>query len=395
LQTGGRRGKQRLFQHGAEQHGALAGAVAIAGQFELGQGVEGEILRRTGVAVQAKDLALREVLLHLLAHVFLEAADEEVRDVIAAVVGLVAGRQHRGVEHAHQAGEALFPAVVRGGGQQDQGVRTLGQQFGQAVALGAIALVRDVVRLVDDDQIPPGVFQIVTILAVALEGIDRDDGPVVIVEGVVVGRDLATDALDAGGVQAREVDGEAVPQLLLELAHHALGRHHQDAPGLAATHQLGGQDAGFERLAQTDGIGNEQPRAQLPQHLMCGLELKRQRVHHAPMTQHHRLLLQRGLTQPRLDEEPGGDEGGRVVVDQLGLRRIDQGDVFELAEKQRLTIAHGFRHADAGQLPAPETTLVGIPDDPFLIANEGAGTGSRGLGQVHGLEACRMAAGGG
>jgi hypothetical protein len=251
------------------------------------------------------------------------------------------------------------------------------------------------VRLVDDDQIPPGVFQIVTVLAVALEGIDRDDGAVVVVEWVVVGRDLATDALDAGRVQSGEGDGEAVPKLLLELTHHALGGDHQDAPGLAATHQLGGQDAGFERLAQTDGIGNEQPRAQLPQHLVRGLELERQRVHHAPMTEHHRLLLQRGLTQPRLDEEPGGDECRRVVVDQLGLRRIDQGDVFELTEEQRLAIAHGFRHADAGKLPAPETALVGILDDPFLIANQGSGTGSRGLGQVHGLEACRMAAGGG
>jgi hypothetical protein len=122
LQAGGRRGEERLFQNGAEQHGALAGACAFTGQFELGQGVEGEILRRTGVAVQAEDFALREVLLHLLAHIFLEAADEEVGDVIAAVVGLVAGRQHCGVEHAHQAGEALFPAVVRGGGEQDQGV---------------------------------------------------------------------------------------------------------------------------------------------------------------------------------------------------------------------------------------------------------------------------------
>ena len=40
------------------------------------------------------------------------------------------------------------------------------------------------------------------------------------------------DALDAGGVQAGKRDGKAVPELLLELAHHALGGNHQNAPGL-------------------------------------------------------------------------------------------------------------------------------------------------------------------
>jgi len=31
-------------------------------------------------------------------------------------------RQYGGIEHAHQAGEAFFVAIVRRGGEQDQGV---------------------------------------------------------------------------------------------------------------------------------------------------------------------------------------------------------------------------------------------------------------------------------
>lgn len=120
------------------------------------------------------------------------------------------------------------------GGEQDERIGALSQQVSQAVALGAIALVRDVVGLVDDDEIPPGAFQVVAVFAVALERIDRDDGAVVLAERVVVGRYLAADALDASRIQARQGDGEAVPELLLELAHHTFGGDHEDAPGTAA-----------------------------------------------------------------------------------------------------------------------------------------------------------------
>ena len=51
---------------------------------------------------------------------------------------------------------------------------------------------------VDDDQIPPGAFQVVAVLAVALQGIDRDDGAVVVVKGIVIGWDIATNALNTG-----------------------------------------------------------------------------------------------------------------------------------------------------------------------------------------------------
>ena len=116
---------------------------------------------------------------------------------------------------------------------------------------------------INDDEIPPGLFQVVPVLAVAFEGIDRDDGAVEIVEWVVVGRDLAPDALDAGGVQPGQCDGETAPKLLLELQHHALGRDHQHPPSPAAAHQFSGQDAGFQRLAEAHRVGDQQARPEL------------------------------------------------------------------------------------------------------------------------------------
>ncbi|MCY1294429.1 hypothetical protein D9M70_437220 [compost metagenome] len=184
--------------------------------------------------------------------------------------------------------------------------------------------------LVDDDQVPPGLFQVVAVLAVTLEGIDRDDGPVVVVERVVIGWNVAADALNASRVQPGERDGKAVPELLLELAHHALGGDHQNAPSLAAAHQLGSEDAGFEGFTQTNGIRNQQAWAQLLQYSLCRLELERQRIHHRVLANHRGTVLQCRLAQPRLNKQARGGEGGRLVVDQLGLGRVDQGDAFQL-----------------------------------------------------------------
>jgi hypothetical protein len=42
----------------------------------------------------------------------------------------------------------------------------------------------------------------------------------------------------------------------LKLRHHAFHRGDQDAASAAAPDQLGKQDAGFERLAEADRIGD-------------------------------------------------------------------------------------------------------------------------------------------
>ena len=64
------------------------------------------------------------------------------------------------VQHVHQAREAPRPAVVRGGRKHDQGVGAPGQPAGEAASQRARAAVGDVVRLVDDDDVPVRLFQV-------------------------------------------------------------------------------------------------------------------------------------------------------------------------------------------------------------------------------------------
>ena len=197
---------------------------------------------------------LLEVRTDLVADVLLEAADDQalVAEVLrGVVVGIADGG---GVEQAHQRGEAARRAIVRRGREQHQGVGAGGQQAGQASAPRQAVLActgRDVVALVDDDDVPPGVLQIVAVLEVALERIDRDDAAVEVVERVVVAGMLLRTRCKTHRIQPHQRDGEAAPPLLLELGQHALERDDQDALPRPRWISSVARIAGFQRLAQT------------------------------------------------------------------------------------------------------------------------------------------------
>jgi len=136
----------------------------------------------------------------------------------------------RGVEHRHQAGEALWLAVVGGGGEQDQCFRAGRQPLGKTGALAphrAAGPFGHVLAFIDHDDDPAGIIEIDAILAVVLERIDGDDRLVESVERVLVAWDLFSDPLNPHRIQPHQRDREARPVLLLELHQHAFARHHQ------------------------------------------------------------------------------------------------------------------------------------------------------------------------
>ena len=133
LQRSGRAGKQALLQADALKL-LLAASLVLAtlreNHFE--QGAVGRFLQGRRRLVQARCLAFPELAHDLVAYVLLEAPDDEAlaAEVLRrVVVGIGNGR---GVQQTHQRREAARRAVMRRGRQQDQGIGTGGQQFGQA-----------------------------------------------------------------------------------------------------------------------------------------------------------------------------------------------------------------------------------------------------------------------
>ena len=99
------------------------------------------------------------------------------------------------------------------------------------------------------------------------------------------------DALDTGRIETGKGNGEAVPELLLELLHHAFGGDHQNATCPAPPDQFSGQNACLQRFAQTHGIGNQQARAKLFQHSEGWLQLEVHDIHDSLMPHHQCIAL--------------------------------------------------------------------------------------------------------
>ena len=164
----------------------------------------------------------------------LVAAHVEVLDVLRLDASRVGdgGR----VEQADQLGEALRVAVVRRGAGEQQRLGARREHPGQLVV--ERAPVDEVVALVDHHRVPADALEMVAVAAGVLERVDRDDRPLVVGERVAVGGDLAAHPLDALGVEPHQRDGEAGPQLVLELLEDVAGRDDQDPLAAAAADQL-------------------------------------------------------------------------------------------------------------------------------------------------------------
>lgn len=117
-------------------------------------------------------------------------------------------------------------------GQQKQGVGSPRQklrQFGPLRVRPCRGFPRRrVMRLVDDDQVPVGVLDRVPDLGVPLQRVDRHDGPIELIEYIIVGGDPVPHTPDRSAVQARQWDREPGPEFLLELGEHRPCRDDED-----------------------------------------------------------------------------------------------------------------------------------------------------------------------
>ena len=231
-------------------------------------------------------------------------------------------------------------------------------------------------RLVDDDDVPVGLLQVVAVLGVLLQRVDRDDRLVVVVERVVAGRDAATHPLDADRVEPREGDGEAVPELLLELREHALDGQHQDAPAPAAGDQLADEDARLQGLAESHRVGDQDALPRLPQRLTGRLELVRSRIHRRSVGDVDALVVRDRLSELALQVESAVREAGRLVRHEPGVGGIQDLDVrLEGGEEDRLALPDQLRHAVAHELVAAVRGAVDAADHPLGVADHDACAG--------------------
>ena len=332
-------------------------------------------LHRRGES-RREHLPVLERLTHLLLHVLLEAADHEPGAEVCLRV-LVGVGDRGGIQHVDQAGEAARLAVVRGGREHDEGVGLPRQQLREAAPQGARTPVGHVVRLVDDDDVPPRLFQIRTVFRVLFEGVDGDDRLVVVVERVVVGRNAAPHPLNADRIQAGEGNREAVPEFLLELGQHALHREHENALAAPPSDELAHQDPGFQGLAKADCIGDQDALAGPRKREARRVELIGNEIHGGRVPNVNVRVVRHGLTKLALHVEDAVGELGGLVGNELRLRRVEHLDGgLQGGEKEGLAPPYELGDPIAHDLISAGR-VVHAPDNPLRIAHDDARTGGR------------------
>ena len=259
---------------------------------------------------------------------------------------------------------------MRRGTGEDQGVGAGREHVGQLVVQRAP--VDEAVALVDDDGIPVDRLEAVAVLAGVLQRIDRDDHPLVIRERIAAGRDLLANALDAHRVQTNQWDGEARPQFVLELLQDVLRRDDQDAVAPAASDQLREDHPDFERLAQADGVGDEQAGLQRFECHLCRPPLVRQRVEQGVIAGREPGFAQghRGLAQQGFEPQTRPPIAGGLVGDERGVLRAEGDDAVDVREERRFLVTDELRGADHLHHQAVGGGSLHRAHQPLLVAHE-------------------------
>ena len=167
------------------------------------------------------------------------------------------------------------------GGARAVGGRGAGQRLGQPVAVGlahaevGFAPGRQLVRLVEDDQVVGGGGRIgePAERALAGQGVDAGD------DQVAAGRQERVAGAGIGAAGDAERQPEQGPHLPLPVADQPRRRHDQHAADQPPRQHLAHVQAGHDRLAGAGVVGQQEAQGRLPQHLLVdGDALVRQRV---------------------------------------------------------------------------------------------------------------------
>ena len=222
------------------------------------------------------------------------------------------------------------------------------EQLAQQEPLGLVDLVakvigRELVRLIDHDQVPLALPELVLQVLAAGQLVQAGDQQVVFLEGV-----------DAGGLvhlagEDGELDAELLVELVLPLLRQAAGGHDQHAPGVGAHQQFANEEPGHDGLAGAGVVGEHIAQGLAREHgLVDRGDLVRQGLHVGGMHRHH-----------GVEEVGEADAPGLQAQFEAGGRGVEGPRAARLGE------------AEAGFVAAEEHLLADAPVRRLVIDGQG------------------------
>ena len=227
-----------------------------------------------------------------------------------------------GIEEGEEELEVLVFAVVRRGRHQQQVPGLRADALGEAVAAGFLQLVAEevggeLVRFVEDDEVPGFGAELVLELLVARHLVEADDEVVEVLEGIAGRRGT----FEFAGEHA-ELEAELLEEFVAPLLGQAAGGNDEDAAGIGAHDQLADVEPGHDGLSGARVVGEDEAERLAGQHrLVDRRDLMRQRVHVRGVDRHHGVEEEGEVDALGFDGEL---EGGPVAIE--GPRAFGGGD---------------------------------------------------------------------
>ena len=250
----------------------------------------------------------------------------------------------------------------QGGERGDGAIRLVARMAGRAP---------QVVRLVDHQQVDPGGGRLLGEAAAGNEGLQADDGAAVDLERVEVRPVVGRHVVQPLRVEQDEDLVVLPPQLAEPLQGQRLGDHHQRAVGAAGVEEAVHDQAGLDRLAEADLVGQQPAHRVAVAGALGGVELVGEELDAAAQER----AEPSGLADP---QEPEAVEPVDEVLEGIDLaagqplqgRRLDR-QRPQLVERDVPTVGQGAAARVAGL------------DDHDLLARREAGAAPGSEGEPH------------
>ena len=178
-------GEQRFFQTGLKQLAGSLGFAQIHFQLHLCKNIKSIFFLSRGMATLKCDFSFQERAADLIFDIFFETPDAQSFNIFGRVVFRICNSSR--IKHIHQRCKTLCPTVMRRCRQHYHRIAPICKQLGETRTLSLmISAFRNILRFIDNDDIPICIFQMSAVFNITFQCVNRNNRLIIIEKRIIV-----------------------------------------------------------------------------------------------------------------------------------------------------------------------------------------------------------------
>ena len=185
LNARSRTGEQGFFQTGLKQLSGSLGFAQIHFQLHLRKNIKSIFFLSRGMATLKCDFSFQERTADLIFDIFFETPDAQSFNIFGRVVFWICNSSR--IKHIHQRCKTLCSTVMRRCRQHNHCIAPICKELCEAGTLSLmISAFRNILRFINNDDIPICIFQMSAILNITFQSVYRNNRLIIIEKRIIV-----------------------------------------------------------------------------------------------------------------------------------------------------------------------------------------------------------------